>query len=662
MSKRADRPLIWITDDSAIEAKFTERALGSNYEFEYFADGSLVLERLSNGGRQPDLVLLDWVMPGVSGDEVCRFLRSQPQTVDLPVILVTASRVETKDIVEGLSIGANDYLARPFIAEELRARVDSAIRAKRMREVAARERSRLQVISRLGRSFVAAGPRLESVLELLAASLIDGLCEGCTITTIPGLIEGTTLARHRSGTHIDEKVLAAFAMIDPATYAFSSPVEAKEVLPAAYHTAIDRLGMSAMAVIPFPSRSPINGVVTVMRGHGGAPFEPEDIVTIETCLEYTSLALEKALRFYAERDLRQQMEAMVEHMPVGIVVADAAGALTHINQTALELVPQLKSVHSIAEMHQTMSMRDQNDAVLALEAHPLRRALAGHTTSGIELEFRVDDDASRFVRVSAVPLRDGSGAPGSAILAFDDITTQRMAANERERASELQRYVLGIVSHDLRSPLQTLMMGCEGIRMHAGGNTKVLQFVDRMESTAGRMRGIIEQLLDVVRAQMGGGIPLAPAEVDLRDIVSSVVGELAIAYPAARFEPKLESSPGTWDRDRLAQVVTNLVTNALQHGQKQSPVWIETEREGDEAILRVRNRSSTELTPDQKAVIFAPFRRTKRASVSGGLGLGLFIASEILRAHDGLIRVDTDPTTTTFTVRLPLSPRSQSAR
>jgi signal transduction histidine kinase len=261
------------------------------------------------------------------------------------------------------------------------------------------------------------------------------------------------------------------------------------------------------------------------------------------------------------------------------------------------------------------------------------------------------------MRASAVPLYDNKGEISSAILALDDITAERAAAAEREQAAEFQRYVLGIVSHDLRSPLQTLMMGCEGIKMYAQDNPKILQFVGRMEGTTGRMRGIIEQLLDVVRTQMGGGIPVTPTEVALDEVVSNVLGEMSLAYPAAQFEPKLDRVRGTWDRDRLAQVVANLVGNAIQHGLKTAPVEIETVQAGDEALLRVRNRTAAQLSPEQMSAIFAPFRRTKHpAGGKGGLGLGLYIASEILRAHQGEISVESDPSTTTFIVRLPIRP------
>jgi len=652
MSNHASRPVIWITDDSAIEAKITERALGPTYEFEYFADGSLVIERLANPGRQPDLLLLDWVMPGVSGDEVCRFLRSQPHTVDLPIILVTASRVETDDIVQGLSFGANDYIARPFVDAELRARVDTAIRAKRLRELAARERNRLSVINRLGRAFVDVGPRLESVLEVLAESLLEGVCDGCAIATAPGVLPGTVVARHRS--RAGESLLASFGPTDPCTFSFVSNDEARTKLPPAYHPAIDQFGISALAVVPFPSRSPITGVITVTRDRGAAPFEREDIVTIETCLEYAAMAFEKALRFDAERAVRKQLETILEHMPISIVVADASGAITHINQTALDVLPVLRNAHTISQVHERMGMLDGDGKTIESAQSPLNRALRGEVSRGTEVQVTLEGER-RYVRASAVPLPNAHGTVTSAILAFDDVTEEKLVAAEREQAIEFQRYVLGIVSHDLRSPLQTLTMGCEGIKLFASDNPKVMQFVQRMESTNQRMKGIIEQLLDVVRTQLGGGIPMTPADVDLAELVTSVLAEIGLANPATRFETHLERSRGSWDRDRLSQVVTNLVNNAIQHGDKGSPVYVETVLDGDEAVLRVRNRSVRQLSDEQMANIFAPFRRTKRATGgTGGLGLGLYIVSEIVRAHGGDIRVESDPTTTTFIVRLPL--------
>jgi phosphoserine phosphatase RsbU/P len=649
------RPLVWITDDSPVESKFTERSLGPDYDYEHFSDGSIVVERLASGGRQPDVLLLDWVMPTMSGDEVVRFLRTRPGTAELPVILVTASRIETKDVVEGLSIGANDYVARPFVAEELRARVDAAIRAKRMRELAERERNRLSAIGKLGRAFIEIGTRVEGVIASLVTSLVDGLCDGCAITVLPGATAGISISRHRSRNH--EPLLAAISSVtDPCSYSFASAAQARDVLPPAYHPIIDQLGISALAVIPFPARSPITGVVTVLRDGHSEPFEPEDLATINMCIEYAAMAFDNGLRMEAERATRTQLQTIVEQLPISIFVADPQGQLTHINQSALELVPGFARARTINDLRAHAQLKDEQGNPLAHADAPLARALRGETVRGLELAIEPVGEPTRYVRASAVPLRDARGQIVSGVVAFDDVTSERIAAAERARTAEFQQYVLAIVSHDLRTPIQTVQMGIDGIKLHAGENAKIHKLADLMGSTTRRMKGIIDQLLDVTRARLGGGIPVAPAETDLEGVVSSVIQELSLAYPTAHIEPKLTHVRGSWDPDRIAQVVSNLVNNAIQHGPPASPVWVETAREGDSALLKVRNKneSGTALTEEQMAKFFSPFRTSRRTS-GAGLGLGLYITSEILRAHHGVLSIESDPNTTTFVVRLPIT-------
>jgi phosphoserine phosphatase RsbU/P len=649
------RPLVWITDDSPVESKFTERSLGPDYDYEHFSDGSIVVERLASGGRQPDVLLLDWVMPTMSGDEVVRFLRTRPGTAELPVILVTASRIETKDVVEGLSIGANDYVARPFVAEELRARVDAAIRAKRMRELAHRERNRLAAIGKLGRAFIEIGTRVEGVIASLVTSLVDGLCDGCAITVVPGATSGISISRHRSRNH--EPLLAGIsALADPCTHTFSSAAQAKAALPQAYHPIIDQLGLSALAVIPFPARSPIAGVVTVFRDGHSEPFEPEDLATINMCIEYAAMAFDNGLRMEAERATRTQLQTIVEQLPISIFVADPEGQLTHINQSALELVPGFARARTVDDLRAHAALKDADGNPVDADQFPLARAMRGEIVRGVELAIEPVGEPKRYVRASAVPLRDARGHIVSGVVAFDDVTEERVAAAERARTAEFQQYVLGIVSHDLRTPIQTVQMGIDGIKLHAGENEKIHKLADLMGSTTRRMKAIIDQLLDVTRARLGGGIPVTPADTDLEGVVSSVIEELSLAYPTTHIEPKLTHVRGSWDPDRIAQVVSNLVNNAIQHGPPSSPVWVETEREGDDALLRVRNKnqSGIALTEEQMAKFFSPFR-TSRRTKGAGLGLGLYITSEILRAHHGALSIESDPNMTTFVVRLPIT-------
>lgn len=650
--RRSRKPVVWITDDSAIESLYTERALGSGYEFEHFRDGSHVIERLAHGGPQPDLLLLDWVMPSVSGDEVCRFLRSRPDTEDLPIIIVTASRVETSDVVQGLRIGANDYVARPFVAEELRARVDTAIRAKRLRDIAQRERMRLFTVAKLGRAFIDIGPRTSSVLEVLAKTLTEGIADGCSIIVTPGATAGYKIVAHRDATR--QHALESFGVMDPTSYKFQTDGEARAVLPAAYHAAIDSHGMSSLAIIPFPARGTVAGVVTVMRDGTSPAFEDEDLATVRTCTEYAAMAFENALRFDAERVARRELQTILEYVPVGIVVADSAQTVTYVNQKAMEIVPTMRHALTIADLYKDVSLLASGTPVDA-KTGPLARALRGDTVRAGDAEIHIEGGVIKHLRVAAAPLRDGDGRIDSAILVFEDVSVEHAAEAERARAEKFQQLVLGIVSHDLRTPLQTLLMGTEGIKRLAADQPKLLAFADRMENTTRRMTGIINQLLDVVRTQSGSGVHVDRRDLDLDKLVKNVVEEMALAYPAARLEAKLEPVHGLWDPDRLGQVVMNLIGNAIQHGVQSAPIMIETARQGESAVFRVRNGSLAPLSGDQISTLFDAFKRATTSAKTGGLGLGLFISKEIVRAHQGDISVISDPVTTTFEVRLPLS-------
>ena len=121
-----ERARVWVVDDSQLEAERACRLLGRLYDADTFVEGAALLERLSDGDL-PDLILLDWQMPGVSGLEVCQFLRERYDEVTLPILMLTA-RGAKKDFTEGLSAGANDYVAKPYDDAELLARVKAVLR------------------------------------------------------------------------------------------------------------------------------------------------------------------------------------------------------------------------------------------------------------------------------------------------------------------------------------------------------------------------------------------------------------------------------------------------------------------------------------------------------------------------------------------------------
>lgn len=655
----ASRPRIWIVDDSPTEASFTERSLGADYEYEKFDDGSAVVEHVVAGAALPDVLLLDWVMPGMAGPEVCQFLRAHPETANLPIILITASRIETDDVVQGLASGANDYVARPFAPEELRARVDAMLRAKQLRDAAIHERQRLGAINRLSHALLEVGASVDRILEQLAVTLTETLCDGCSIMLLPGPFPPTAVTRHRADGNSD--VLAAISSVaDPVVHAFDSSEHARRMLPRAYRHYIDRFGLRGLAILPFPISEPVQGVVTATRDGGSAPFHPDDIATLETCIEYAGLAVATALRFDAERAARDQLRAVLEHLPIGIVATDAGGALTLVNSAAAQLIPGIEHARDRAAAFR-LARWSANDGTPLAEADWIVGAPHTDHARRVDAMLSVDDDKPRAVVMSGVALRDGQGHVVGSVTAIDDVSAERAITAERERIAEFQHQMLGIVGHDLRNPLGAMVAGIALLdaTVDSPAAGKVIR---RLESSTQRMTRIVEQLLDMTRARLGTGIPIELRDVQLIPIVKASVDEMTLAYPKTRFEliDHLGASEleGRWDPDRLAQVLSNLMGNAAQYGKKDTPVTVELARTATAVTITVTNAIHDKPIPrEQLAVLFDPYRRGKGSERRHtGLGLGLYIVHEIVKAHRGTIEVDSTPAGTSFRVMLPLVP------
>jgi sigma-B regulation protein RsbU (phosphoserine phosphatase) len=204
--------------------------------------------------------------------------------------------------------------------------------------------------------------------------------------------------------------------------------------------------------------------------------------------------------------------------------------------------------------------------------------------------------------------------------------------------------VLGALAHDLRSPLQAILMGI-GIVARAGPSDAV---ISKMTSLVKGMERLIDQLLSFARTGTGE-IRLARRPVALAPLCQELIGEVKLAHPRRTiwFGPPCDDASGEWDPDRLAQVVRNLLCNAVKHGDQGTPVWVTLRDTGDAAELSVANRGQP-IPEELRAHLFEPFRRGS----GDGCGLGLYIVDQLVRAHGGSIEVTSGPIIV-FKVTLP---------
>jgi len=269
----------------------------------------------------------------------------------------------------------------------------------------------------------------------------------------------------------------------------------------------------------------------------------------------------------------------------------------------------------------------------------------------------------KFMLYSAEPRSFDEAVTGAAQSIADQLASavgRRRAAEERERLIEelkatvrLNELFAGVLAHDLRNPLSAILTAAQLLERRAGAPE--LKGPARRIATSGeRMARMIEQLLDFTRTRVGDGIALLRRETALDALCRQIVSELADVHPNTPLELVLEPDlTGSWDPDRLAQVLSNLVGNAYQHGTPNGVVRVTLQATNDgKAYLSVENGG--EIAQELLPVLFDPFRGTKeRSDGSSGLGLGLFITQSIVRAHGGDIGVCSDAGRTRFEVRLP---------
>jgi signal transduction histidine kinase len=243
---------------------------------------------------------------------------------------------------------------------------------------------------------------------------------------------------------------------------------------------------------------------------------------------------------------------------------------------------------------------------------------------------------------------------------------EALTASVRRFSDQLDAYrnqFVGVLSHDLRAPLSAITAGAALLTQTGEVEAQRVRVASRILNSAQRMTRMIADLLDLTRTRLGTGIPITRAQTDLEPICQDVVAEMKASYPDAEMHCRSEGDlSGEWDRDRLTQVVSNLVGNALQHGDGRG-VCIVTRGAGDEVLLSVHNGGRT-IPEAVQASIFEPLARyapTEGSTTS--IGLGLFIARAIVVAHGGTITVSsTVDTGTTFEVRLPRHDPSDGVR
>lgn len=353
---------------------------------------------------------------------------------------------------------------------------------------------------------------------------------------------------------------------------------------------------------------------------------------IASILETMSATGEREFELQQARDEQRRLELVIAAIPEAVVVVAPDRSVVAANAVAGELF----GADIDAEFSRKLLAPDGSP--FDQELLPIERARdSREPVEGIELAIERGNGHIRPLLASAAPILDEHGVVTAVVGAFRDITTLKEAARIKDE-------FVSVVSHELRSPLTPIRGYVQLVARELareGNHDLQVQRLNSIDGHVVRLARLVDDLLDVSRMR-AGSLEIRAVETDLVELTRDVIHVRSIGEPDGRivFVAKRSVVTGNWDPDRIQQVIDNLVGNALKYSPPEGTVTVTVDAVDGQAVISVSDQG-TGIGESDRQNIFGAFFRTSEATSSQapGLGLGLYICRELVRAHEGSIDV-----------------------
>lgn len=635
---------ILVVDDTP-ENRVALRAMleSPDYEIVEAASGPEALLRLLEG--EFALLLVDIVMPQMSGFELATAVKQRTRTATVPILFLTAEVTDIEQIYRAYRIGAVDYLTMPLNPEMVRAKVAVFADLYRQRQRIERQAERL-----------VEAERKESELRLLELRMASERHYRNLSNAIPHIVwtarpDGTVDFFNQrwfeyTGISAADAQGSWLAAVHPEDAAQSRQKWEEALRTGETYEGQCRLRLRGDSEYRWQLARAVPE-----HGAGGAV-----ISWLGTFTDIEEQRRAHAVLAQLKDTLDAVLDCVLIFDPVDWRVLYAnQGASMLLGHPHDELL-RLRPVDFIADM---------DECALRETLAPLRTKRSKLT---IETRFRRRDGRRIPVEVSLHYVGIGDCR---VVAIAHDITDRKRSELEREllyreavNAVSSRDDFISVASHELRTPLGSMSLAVEYVRRWASSEQSrtappdaVRTKIEVAARQVDRLTQLVAQLMDVSRIR-AGRLELQREGVDLVEVARDVLQRFADEATKARCELSIRADGpmvGQWDRLRIEQVATNLLSNALKFGAGK-PVEVNVGGDADSAWLSVRDHGIG-VAPEDVERIFARFERTTSARGYGGMGLGLYIVRQIVKEHGGHIRVESEPGAgSTFTVELPRRP------
>ena len=318
-----------------------------------------------------------------------------------------------------------------------------------------------------------------------------------------------------------------------------------------------------------------------------------------------------------------------------LVAVSCDGYCLHDNGVVIEASPSLANL--LGTTPEAMINQSLQRWIAPESRETVQRAMGRGVVAPYEATGLREDGRRLFLEVLARPAMY-AGREVRMVSAWD-ISARKASEEAASRADTFREQLLGVVGHDLRSPLHAIQLSVGALERGGSLSEPQARQVTHVATATRRMERMIHELLDYTRARLAGGIPVRATPLSMDKLLERVVERFQVSHPTRRVVARQEGDlRGTWDESRLLQLMDNLVINALQHSPVDTPVEVGVTGGAEGVTLTVRNDGAP-VPLEERATLFEPFKRGKRAH-GDGLGLGLYIVRQIAAAHGGRVSVE----------------------
>jgi PAS domain S-box-containing protein len=593
------------------------------------------------------VVLLDVHMPGMDGFETAELIRGRERSRETPIIFLTAAISGDVFISRGYSIGAVDYIIKPLDPEMLRSKVNVFVELFRKTEQIRRQADALAETTAF----------LHSVLEGATGYGIMALdLDGKILSWNEG-------ARRIFGYGYDEVVgQAGIGILHSA-----QDREAGRIAALLEQALRDGHAVSELDGVRKDGRrfSASLSVEQRLGGDGqisGYVAIAQDTTHLKAAeRQRARLIQERAARAEAER-ARDRLQQLIDVLPEGILLAETDGRISMCNAAAVAILGRVPPDND-PWAFETMPRSHLDGIPCAPDELPLVRSVR-HGEIVLGEQYLIQSAAAGEtvpVLMNSAPLRDQDGIIIGGVSVFQDISPIK----ELERQKDA---FLAAASHDLKNPLtivkaQAQMLIRRTSQLNDPETARLVDGLRGIDVATRRLTGMVNELLDVARLQMGRPVDIDPRPMDLAVLVHDVAGDMRTSTDRHEIVVVCPGSPvcGTWDHDRIERVLVNLVTNAIKYSPSGGEIVLALScqsRDGQAwAVMEVRDQGIGIPSREESRIFERFFRASNVVGRIEGAGIGLSGVRQIVEQHGGTVEVESrEGQGSTFTVRLPWAP------